>query len=124
MVWSVHDEPDFARVYDEDDEVTIRRGDLRALLDIGTGSMDFGSGFMDNEQVEALRKVAVLLGVDPVTATPPNFLEQYVCRAKGEHQWRSVDYSASVVFRSNPIRWVCDVCRHTSTDVEKPSGPA
>lgn len=75
--FSVHDQPDFARVYDEDDDVTVRRGDLRAILDVATQSMDFGSGFLDNEQVEVLRGIAVLLGLDPVVATPFNFRELY-----------------------------------------------
>lgn len=82
--YTVENEPDYARTYDEDEPVTIRRGDLRALLDVATGSMDFGSGFLDNEQVEALRKVASVLGVDPIIVTPSNF----VCQYGGEHQWR------------------------------------
>lgn len=84
--YTVTDEPDYARTYDEDTDVTIRRGDLRALLDVATGSMDFGSGFLDNEQVEALRKVASVLGVDPIIVTPSNF----VCQYGGKHQWTPV----------------------------------
>lgn len=86
--FSVHDQPDFARVYEEDDEVAVRRGDLRAVLDIASSSLDFGSGFLDNEQVEVLRKLAVVIGIDPVMVTPRNFIEQYVCQVKG-HTWRS-----------------------------------
>jgi hypothetical protein len=47
--YSVHNEPDFARVYDDDEQVLVRRGDLQALLNLATGSMDFGSGFWDHE---------------------------------------------------------------------------
>lgn len=75
--FSVHGQPDFAPVYDEDDLVTIRRGDLRALLDLATGSLDFGSGFWDNEQTEAARKCAVVCGLDPIKVTPRNFLTTY-----------------------------------------------
>lgn len=81
--FSVHDQPDFARVYDEDDLISVRRGDIRALLDIATSSLDFGSGFLDNEQVEVLRKVAAIVGVDPTLVTPSNFVAQYVCAVKG-----------------------------------------
>lgn len=81
--YSVESEPDFSRTYDEDEMVTVRRGDLRALLDVGTMSMDFGSGFLDNEQVEALRKIAVVLDVEPLAVTPANF----VCQYTGEHEW-------------------------------------
>ncbi len=97
--WSVHDQPDFARTYDEDETVTIRMGDLRALLDVGTGSMDFGSGMLDNEQVEVLRTVAVVLGIDPNVVTPRNFECQYI----GHHEFRRVDWTSLV-------RWHCDVC--------------
>ena len=49
----------------------------RAVFDIAIGSMNFGSGFLDHEEVEHLRKAAVILGVDPEEATPDNFLCQY-----------------------------------------------
>ncbi|MHB8490615.1 MAG: hypothetical protein ACYDA6_00150 [Solirubrobacteraceae bacterium] len=113
--FSVHDEPDFERTYDEDDEITIRRGDLRALLDLATSSMDFGSGFWDNEQVEIARKIAGVLGVDPLIVTPPNFTFDYVCKAKGQHKWRAVDWR-------NSVKWICEICRHTTTDFEMPPG--
>ncbi len=50
--------------------ITVPRGNVQDLFDIVTSSMDFGSGFLDVEQIEMLRGVAVLLGVDPMTATP------------------------------------------------------
>ena len=84
--WSVHDQPDFERVYTEDDQVTIRCGDLRALLDLAVGSMDFGSGFLDNEQAEVLRKAAVVLGLDPLTVTPRNLKCVYTNEG---HVWRT-----------------------------------
>lgn len=43
---------------------------LRALFDCAVGSMNFASGFWDNEETAAARAVAVLLGVDPWAATP------------------------------------------------------
>ncbi|UOF81957.1 hypothetical protein [Caudoviricetes sp.] len=75
--YTVHDEPDFAPVYESEGEVTIDKSVLRALLDLATGSMDFGSGFWDNEQTEIARKVATVLGIEPRTVTPGNFKCQY-----------------------------------------------
>lgn len=82
--YTVAGEDGYARTYDEDDGILIRVGDVRAVLDVATMSMDFGSGFLDEEQVEALRKVAELLGLDPKVATPHNF----VCKYGGDHQWQ------------------------------------
>jgi hypothetical protein len=55
---------------------------LRALFDIAVSSMDFGSGFLDDEEVARLREVAELLGVDPMAATPENFR----CKYRGHHE--------------------------------------
>jgi hypothetical protein len=58
-------------------EIAIPAESLRALFDIAVGSLDFGSGFLDSQEVEHLRAVAVLLGIDPIEATPPEFKSQY-----------------------------------------------
>jgi hypothetical protein len=50
---------------------------LRILFDALVNSMDFGSGFLDSEDVEALRAVAVMIGVDPMDGTPSDFAHQY-----------------------------------------------
>ena len=108
--FSVHDQDDFARTYDEDEKVSVRKGDLRAVLDVATMSMDFGSGFLDNEQVESLRKLADIIGIDPLLATPSNF----VCQYRGEHQWR---WNPNATFGGRP-HWYCSLCRHF--DMERP----
>jgi hypothetical protein len=87
--FSVHDQPDYQRVYDDDGTVEIRRGDLQALLDLAAGSMDFGSGFWDEEQTEVARKIAALLDVDPADVTPRNMCCKYVFA--GEHQWAELE---------------------------------
>lgn len=46
--------------------------DVRALLDIIATSMDFGSGFLETEQVVILRRVAHYVGMDPEALTPRN----------------------------------------------------
>ncbi len=53
----------------------------RAVFDVAVRSMDFGSGFLDDEEVSLLRRAARLLGVDPMEATPSNFR----CKYSGKH---------------------------------------
>ncbi len=101
--WSVHDQPDFERVYDEDEMVNIRKGDLRALLDVATGSMDFGSCMLDNEEVEILRKTAGVLGIDPLVVTQRNFRCQY---EGGHHLFRQLPNSPG---RDDEF-WSCERC--------------
>lgn len=59
----------------------VRVSLLRAVFDVAVSSMDFSSGFLDDEEVAALRELAAELGVDPATATPHNFM----CRYRGSH---------------------------------------
>lgn len=49
----------------------------RKVFDTAVDSMDFGSGFLDDEEVLALREFAVAIGVDPMTATPYGFSAKY-----------------------------------------------
>jgi hypothetical protein len=116
--FSVHDQPGFERTYDEDETVPVRKGDLRAVLDVATQSLDFGSGFLDNEQVEVLRKLAVMLDIDPMLATPYNFRFQYGCKAAGHHTWEPYP----IAWAPGVIRWTCSVCSASSFDVEPPDG--
>lgn len=98
-----------------DEQITIRRVDLQALLDLATSSEDFESGFWDDEQVEMARKIAGLLGVDPILATPTNFKFQYVCQVKQEHQWVAMELGYG------PSCWLCTVCWHRSKAEIMPS---
>ncbi len=63
--------------------VSLQRQLLQDLFDVATSPLDFGSGFLDDDQVRSLREVALVLGVDPLVATPAN----YVCRYTGEHKF-------------------------------------
>lgn len=67
------------------DSVAVPREMLQALLDVAVNSMDFGSGFLDDEEVDALRAVAVLLGVDPMDVTPSG----HKCKHGAPHGWYS-----------------------------------
>jgi len=51
--------------------------DVKALLDMATSSMDWGSGFLDHDEVAVLRRVAVAIGSDPIDATPNEWRSQY-----------------------------------------------
>lgn len=55
------------------DVIEIERGDLQRVFDTAVHSLDFSSGFLDHDEVIALRRTARLLGVDPDVATPTNF---------------------------------------------------
>ena len=61
----------------------ISRETEKAVFDVAVESLDFGSGFLDDEQVDHLRAYAVYLGVDPMEATPFNFRAKF-CSG---HEW-------------------------------------
>jgi hypothetical protein len=69
-------------------ETTLPTEDLQTVFDTAVGSLDFSSGFLDNDEVLALRRVAVVLGVDPMKATPHNF--NFV-HATCDHDWEVND---------------------------------
>lgn len=47
------------------------------IFDALVNSMDFGSGFLETDDVVALRALAVAIGVDPNVGTPSEFAAQY-----------------------------------------------
>lgn len=106
MTYSVHDEPDFERVYDEDGIVQVRRGDLRALLDLATESMNFSSGFWCEEETEIARGVAELLGIEPGVVTPTNMK----CKYEGKHDIRFASNWAPGSWHAPDGPWYCDLC--------------
>ena len=66
------------------EQITIPKETGQILFDALVQSMDFGSGFLDSEEVEALRGLAVAIGVDPNTATPDEFAAGYPHPYDGE----------------------------------------
>ncbi len=62
---------------DDKPKVQLDFEDAQALFDMTTSSMNFGSGFLDSDDVNLLRKLAVLIGVDPSKGTPEEFKSQY-----------------------------------------------
>lgn len=53
-------------VTDSGDELDITEG-VKVLYDLMHESMDFGSGFLDMEEVNAARKIAYAAGWEPIT---------------------------------------------------------
>lgn len=89
----------------------IARESEQAVFDIAIHSLDFGSGFLDNEQVDHLRAYAVHLGVDVLEATPSEHRARY-CTG---HKWEA----KGPAFRNGNVHWRCAVCLH-STYCEHP----
>lgn len=50
---------------------------LQRLFDMIIHSLDFGSGFLEDDDVVLLRDIAKQLGVNPQIATPDDFRSQY-----------------------------------------------
>lgn len=50
--------------------ITVPLELFQAVFDIATGSMDFGSGCLDNHDVDQLCSAAALLDLDPIAAIP------------------------------------------------------
>ena len=65
-------------------EITIGLETAQRIFDALTSSMDFGSGFLESDDVEALRALAVAIGVDPAKGTPHEFAAQYPHAFVGE----------------------------------------
>lgn len=53
--------------------ISLPREDLQAIFDIAVEGEGMMSGWWGQEEVDAARKIAVLLGVDPMVATPQVF---------------------------------------------------
>lgn len=57
--------------------ITLPKEKVQHLFDLVVGSMDFGSGFLDDEDVDLLREIARWLHVDPSEATPQLWRHKY-----------------------------------------------
>jgi len=78
----------------EEDTVTVPRRVLQIVLATAAGSMDAGSGFLDDEEVDALRAAAVALGVDPIEVTPRN----HRCRYRGHKFSKAQDWKTCATY--------------------------
>jgi hypothetical protein len=91
---------------------------IRHLLDLATESLDYGSGFMDNDDVETLRAAAVRVGVDPWTVTPDNHKPNY-CPGHEWSEWQEAGFSYFITWSKEYRR--CAVCE--KTEYSKPEPP-
>lgn len=56
----------------------IAEEDLKTIFDLAVNSLDFGSGFWDQPEVDVARRLAEVLGLDPFeTATPREMKANY-----------------------------------------------
>lgn len=56
----------------------IAEEDLKTIFDLAVNSLDFGSGFWDQPEVDVARRLAEALGLDPFeTATPREMKANY-----------------------------------------------
>jgi len=76
--------------------VEVPLDDLQKLFDTAVNSMDFGSGFLDHDEVLTLRMFARILDVEPMTATPDNFRKQFPHQYKPQmrtvYDWTVLDH--------------------------------
>jgi hypothetical protein len=63
--------PDFS------EKIEVPKLAVQIVFDALCQSMDFGSGFLDTEDVHGLREIATALGVDPNEATPDDFRKDF-----------------------------------------------
>lgn len=57
--------------------IKMRFEAAQRVFDALVNSMDFGSGFLETDDVVALRELATAIGVDPNVGTPREFTAQY-----------------------------------------------
>ncbi len=68
---------------DDQETIALPKVLLQHVFDIATESMDFGSGFLDDEEQGHLRDFAIALGIDPEVATQ----HTHRCKYRGSHKW-------------------------------------
>jgi hypothetical protein len=99
-----------------DENILVRKDLLQIVFDAAVSSMDFTSGFLDDEEVSALRDIAVLLGVEPAVATPKEFKGKYegaVCKREGHIRTGKNPDTCS---RCLELFWLCEIDGHLPSD--------
>jgi hypothetical protein len=103
----------------------ITLDELKKLFDLATESMDFGSGFMDHEEVVLLRRVAVIIGVDVKEGTPDNFRASFAHdvvdpREKEHKVWVKDPTAGPRTYRGTWVPdgtiTICDYCKRNITN--------
>lgn len=97
---------------DFSEKIEVSKLALQHVFDNLVHSMDFGSGFLDSEDVDALREVAKTLGVNPMDATPKEFASSYPhpYEQYAGKDWRGVTWSHDYCRRCSRVEaWSCHV---------------
>lgn len=68
--------------------VIVQRETLAVLVDTITGSLDYGSGFLDIEDVQALWDAALTLDIPLMDVTPSEF-RHLLPHPMARHSWES-----------------------------------
>lgn len=83
--------------------VTIPKETAQRLFDALAGSMDFGSGMLETDDVEALRALAVAIGVDPNKGTPDEFAAGYPHGFEGQTDRQRVAWQRGALTQTTAI---------------------
>lgn len=60
-----------------DETVTLARDDAQRIFDLAVGADQAASGFMETDDVAAMRRLAVAIGADPKECTGVEFVAQF-----------------------------------------------
>lgn len=97
----------------------IRHDLLQKLFDVAVESLDFGSCHLDDEEVEALRACAVVLGLDPMVGTPSS----HQCKYLGGHTPDGKAQPFRTRYEGNLLTWqTCARCHRPVEVGRKPIG--
>jgi hypothetical protein len=80
----------------------LPREHVQIMFDALVHSMDFGSGFLHEEEVVALRETAIALGLDAEVATPIEFRDKFNCPLNETEESRLRGFIEAV---TNPSRY-------------------
>ena len=71
----------------DNEEVTVKKESLQILFDVAVNSLDFGSGFWEQDDIDAARYIAEKLDICPMLATPGNMRNKYP-DCEGTKSWK------------------------------------
>lgn len=113
------------------ERIEIDKELLQAIFDLAVNTMDFGSGFWDDEDVKWGRRAAEILGLDPMVGTPRSYRVRiaHTCKPVTVERWFEPFGMSEEDLRRRKAGWtlvtICDWCEqppehevHQSDDPE------
>lgn len=91
------------------------------VFDALVSSMDFGSGFLETDDVAALRELAVAIGVDPNVGTPAEFKSQYPHTYEPATDRRQIAYQSGAL--SQRVAYSVTNSPYTVNDIDDSKMP-